>query len=272
MDAVSSLSTRLASVGHATWCNVFAASGALTFPFLFFINPAYGKTYRSSWGRPLSGRWGWFLQEIISPVTLLSSFYSARARVSTASLFAPVPVHVFLFLFTMHYANRAVLYPLQRHLSPTTYLVVGCSVLFNLVNGHLIGVELATRTAAQLQGWMDLAVPHVVAGLTVMALGAWINISCDATLRALRARGKGDRGYYIPSGGLFEYVCCPHYLGEGIEWTGWALATGTHSGWVFAFWTFANLAPRAWNTREFYRDKFKGEFPRSRRCLIPFLL
>ena len=46
-------------------------------------------------------------------------------------------------------------------------------------------------------------------------------------------------------GGLFEYVTCPHYLGECIEWLGFAVATQTTGGAAFAFWTFANLFPRA---------------------------
>ena len=144
--ALDALTSTLAAVSHEQWCDCFGAVGALTFPLLFSVNPAYGKTFRRSWGRPLSGRWGWFVQEIIAPVTLLWSYYSARA--TNESLLTPQPVHVFLFLFTLHYANRAVLYPLQRHMSPTSLVVVLSSILFNLVNGHLIGVELATRTAA----------------------------------------------------------------------------------------------------------------------------
>jgi hypothetical protein len=267
--ALDALTSTLAAVSHEQWCDCFGAVGALTFPLLFSVNPAYGKTFRRSWGRPLSGRWGWFVQEIIAPVTLLWSYYSARA--TNESLLTPQPVHVFLFLFTLHYANRAVLYPLQRHMSPTALVVVLSSILFNLVNGHLIGVELATRTAAQLSNWRDLAGARVVGGLALMALGAWVNVSSDARLRALRARMPGDRGYYIPTGGLFELVCCPHYFGEGLEWTGFAFASSTRSGCVFAFWTFANLIPRAWNTRKFYREKFK-EFPLNRRCMLPYVL
>ena len=57
-------------------------------------------------------------------------------------------------------------------------------------------------------------------------------------------------------------VACPHYLGECVEWTGFAVATRTRAGWAFAFWTFANLMPRARAAyREWYRGKFKSEYP-----------
>lgn len=266
--AARDLALRLGSVSHATWCNLFAATGAATFPVLFFVSAPYGKAFRRGWGTPLSGRWGWAVQEVISPVVLLFCWYTARL---SEPLFAPVPVHVFLFLWCLHYANRAVLYPLQRHMNNTTLPVVLSAVAFNLVNGALVGTELATRTAEQLPGWWDLTRPRVVAGLLLMAFGAWLNISSDARLRALRARVPGDRSYHIPAGGLFTHCCCPHYLGEILEWTGFAIATATRSGYVFAFWTFANLAPRAWTTRQWYRAKFKDRFPASTKALVPFV-
>jgi steroid 5-alpha-reductase/3-oxo-5-alpha-steroid 4-dehydrogenase 1 len=77
----------------------------------------------------------------------------------------------------------------------------------------------------------------------VFVLGFTLNRRADRMLRQLRA--PGETGYKIPYGGLFERVSCPNYLGEIIEWSGWALATWSLPGVSFAVWTFANLAPRA---------------------------
>jgi 3-oxo-5-alpha-steroid 4-dehydrogenase 1 len=44
---------------------------------------------------------------------------------------------------------------------------------------------------------------------------------------------------------LFEYISCPNYFGEIVEWLGFAIASGTFSGLVFAISTFSNLFPRA---------------------------
>jgi 3-oxo-5-alpha-steroid 4-dehydrogenase 1 len=88
-------------------------------------------------------------------------------------------------------------------------------------------------------------------------------------LRALRA--PGERGYKIPKGGLYEWVSCPNYLGEMIEWTGWALATWSVAGLAFAVYTIANLAPRAVAHHRWYRMQFP-EYPPGRKAIIPFVL
>lgn len=48
--------------------------------------------------------------------------------------------------------------------------------------------------------------------------------------------------YQIPCGGMYELISCPNYLGETIEWIGYAITTGSIAGTAFAFYTFANLA------------------------------
>jgi 3-oxo-5-alpha-steroid 4-dehydrogenase 1 len=282
--ALAALRSYLPALSHAQACDAFAAVGAATFPLLFFVSAPYGKLHRSGWGPMLGGRTGWFLQEIISPVALLAAFYAAQLSAGGApgeaatqapppSLLAPQPVHVFLALWCVHYAHRAVLYPLQRHMSATTVPVVLTAVAFNLVNGALVGTELAREGAAprgRFAAWAALASPRCAAGLALCGAGAALNVRSDAALRALRAV-PGDRAYHVPRGGLFEYVACPHYLGEMLEWSGFAIATATRSGAVFAFWTVANLAPRAATTRAWYAAKFKEAFPANRKALIPFI-
>jgi 3-oxo-5-alpha-steroid 4-dehydrogenase 1 len=273
MSAASALlSSALASlrgITHAQACWAFAASGAATFPVLFFVSAPYGKLHRAGWGPAVDGRLGWFLQEVLSPVALLHAFAHARGAGAWGAF---TPAHAFLALWCAHYANRAVLYPLQRRMGATTLPVVAAAVAFNLVNGALVGAELGSdAAAARFADWDALLAPRTLAGLLLFALGAAVNIRADAALRALRSAGGADRSYRIPRGGLFELVACPHYLGEILEWLGFALATRTLAAAVFAFWTAANLAPRAHATRDWYRDKFREEYPRSRRALVPFL-
>ena len=96
-----------------------------------------------------------------------------------------------------------------------------------------------------------------------------INIKSDDILFALR--DDGSTGYKIPRGGLFEKVSCPNYLGEIIEWTGWAIATWSLAGATFAIWTVCNLAPRALAHHKWYKEEFE-EYPEDRKALVPFLL
>ena len=56
----------------------------------------------------------------------------------------------------------------------------------------------------------------------------------------------------MPHGGLFAYVSCANYLGELVQWGGWALATWSYAGllwWLFALSTFV---PRARDTHAWY--------------------
>jgi len=251
----------------ATW--LFALTAVLTFPVLFFLAAPYGKLYTPSWGRALPGCLSWFVQEGLSPVFLLLAYAHTSSVCATPPSPAATP---FIALWCLHYLNRAVVYPLRRSMGPTTLSVVLAAVAFNVVNGAIAGAELAGQPfALRHPSTASLAAPTPLAGLALMALGAAVNLYHDALLRSLRKPGQ-TTGHKLPRGGLFELVACPPYLGEWMEWSGWALATGTSSGAAFALWTVANLLPRAWATRRWYREKF-GSDPHARRigCMVPFL-
>ena len=99
--------------------------------------------------------------------------------------------------------------------------------------------------------------------------GLAINIQSDQILIGLR-KGR-DTGYAIPRGGLYRWVSCPNYLGELIEWTGWAVLTWSTAGLVFAVWTAANLVPRAISNHRWYREQF-SDYPANRKAVLPLLL
>ena len=255
---------------HSLAVAAWAALAACTFPVLFFVSAPYGKLVRDGWGPRVDGRLGWFAQEIVSPVVLTLAFLRggdaftfSHPGTSPPGAFARACVAV----WWAHYLHRAVYYPLVRRMSDTTLPVVAMAVCFNVVNGTLMGVELA-------RGGAYLAHPDprtLAVGFAVFVTGAAINVSSDAALLRLRKR-PGDRKHYVPRGGLFELVAAPHYFGECVEWVGFAAATRTSAGWAFAFWTFANLYPRAVAYRRWYVEKFGAKFPRERRAMIPFAL
>jgi len=56
-----------------------------------------------------------------------------------------------------------------------------------------------------------------------------------------------------------------------IEWTGWAIATFSLPGLVFALWTAANLVPRALKHHAWYRATF-ADYPSARKAIIPLVL
>jgi protein-S-isoprenylcysteine O-methyltransferase Ste14 len=104
--------------------------------------------------------------------------------------------------------------------------------------------------------------------VALFAGGLTLNARSDGTLRRLKRAGDG---YRIPQGGGFRYVSSPNYLGEMIEWTGWAIATWSLAGTAFALYTIANLGPRAVANHRWYRSTFP-DYPPERRALLPFVL
>ncbi|MHA1685516.1 MAG: 3-oxo-5-alpha-steroid 4-dehydrogenase, partial [Candidatus Heimdallarchaeaceae archaeon] len=108
-----------------------------------------------------------------------------------------------------------------------------------------------------------------ILGMVLFFGGMLINRHSDFLLRNLRAPGETD--YKIPYGGFFNLVSAPNYLGEIIQWFGWALATWSLAGLVFAVWTTANLLPRAIASHRWYKQRFSN-YPSTRKAIIPFLL
>jgi len=96
-----------------------------------------------------------------------------------------------------------------------------------------------------------------------------VNNHSDHILRNLRK--PNETGYKIPYGGLFNYVSDANYTGELIEWIGWAIMLWSKASLIFFLATFFNLAPRARMHHKWYLDKFKEDYPKNRKALIPFI-
>jgi hypothetical protein len=66
-------------------------------------------------------------------------------------------------------------------------------------------------------------------------------------------------------------VSAANYTSEVIEWAGWSLVAWSPGPAAFALFTLSNLAPRAAVHHDWYRAKFRGEYPSSRTALVPHL-
>jgi protein-S-isoprenylcysteine O-methyltransferase Ste14 len=138
---------------------------------------------------------------------------------------------------------------------------------FNSVNTWLIGRwQFGLGPALGTDWQLD---PRFIAGCGLFFAGMAINRHSDAILRRLRA--KNETGYHIPFGGLYRWVSAPNYLGELVEWTGWALLTWSPGGLAFALFTAANLVPRAVSIHRWYRREFP-EYPQGRKAIFPGVL
>jgi protein-S-isoprenylcysteine O-methyltransferase Ste14 len=226
---------------------------------LLWSTAPYGRHYRPGWGPVLPARRAWFLMEmpallIVPGFVLFSTVPEVPAAWIPASLWA------------IHYAYRTLLFPALMRSSGRTFplLLVAFAIAFNLLNGYNNGSALVT---AGLQG-TAITTPHFLAGTVIFFCGFIIHCHADRTIRSLRR--PGEPGYGIPCGGLFRWVTSPHYLGEIIQWAGWAILTWSLAGLAFALFTACNLVPRALSNDRWYRQQF-ADYPAERKALVPYL-
>ncbi len=237
------------------------ALAAVAFVALLAVPAPYGRHARPGWGPTLPATLGWVLMEL--PAVLVpAALFAAGGRPTAAEV-------AFLVMWQVHYVYRALVYPFRRAGTSrrTPLTIVAMAAAFNVTNGYLNGSALFTLFPARPAGSLSSA-PFLI-GALLFAAGLAINLHSDAILRRLRR--PGESAYRIPRGGLFRWVSCPNYLGEIVEWTGWAIATGTLAGWSFAAWTAANLVPRALAHHRWYRERF-ADYPRRRKALVPGVL
>ncbi|KAK7812725.1 hypothetical protein U0070_011115 [Myodes glareolus] len=189
---------------------------------------------------------------------------------------------------------RTLVFPvLIRGGKPTPLNSFVGAVVFCTLNGYLQSRYLS-QFAEYADNWV--VQPCFLTGFALWLIGMVVNIHSDHILRNLRK--PGDTGYKIPRGmyregplrkialrvaclpsflspvnsqrGLFEYVTAANFLGEIVEWCGFALASWSPPGTAFALFTISTLLTRARQHHQWYHEKFE-DYPKSRKILIPFV-
>lgn len=246
---------------HAWLTLAVFALGAVTLAALFFVSAPYGRHSRSGWGPMIPARVGWVVMEMPSALGFLALYFAGGHALELAPL-------ALLALWQMHYLHRCFIFPFRMRADGKQMpaLIAGMAIVFNLLNTY-VNARWISELGSYATSW--LADPRFLVGAALMLAGFAINVHSDSVLFGLRK--PGESGYKIPRGGLYRWVSSPNYLGELCEWCGWALASWSLSGAAFAFYTFANLFPRALSHHRWYRDKF-ADYPSERRALIPFVL
>lgn len=231
-----------------------------TFVGLQFVVAPYGRFRRSGWGPTVPAAVGWLVMESPAPLVFLGVYLAGDHRAQL------LPV-LLLTLWEAHYVQRSFVYPfLMRGGARMPVAVAAMAVAFNVLNAS-INARWVSELGSYPTSW--LADPRFLAGVALFVGGFAVNLDADRRLRALRT--PGGSGYRIPYGGAYRWVSCPNYLGEIVEWTGWALATWSPAGLAFAVYTVANLAPRAVANHRWYHERF-ADYPAQRRALVPYLL
>lgn len=246
---------------YKTVCYIWLTLAVIVFLILIFVKAPYGRHKTKGWGVEISAKKGWIIMESIPAVLLTVMLVLGHNR--------DFVVLFFWAIWTAHYVNRAWAWPnrakLEEKLMPLSVVIL--AVIFNTINCLLNGIWLFDLSGGYELSWVTD--PRFIFGGVIFFFGMILNIKSDDILFSLR--DDGSTGYKIPRGGLFEKVSSPNYLGEIIEWIGFAIATWSLAGFTFAIWTFCNLAPRAFAHHRWYKEEF-SDYPEDRKALIPFVI
>ncbi|XP_048842974.1 3-oxo-5-alpha-steroid 4-dehydrogenase 2-like isoform X2 [Brienomyrus brachyistius] len=136
-----------------------------------------------------------------------------------------------LCLFCGHYFQRTFVYSLLTKGRPSPLRIVLSALIFCSVNGFVQSHYLL-HCAAYGDAWLT--------------------------------------DWRLLLGGMFEYVSGANFLGEIIEWFGFAVAAWSVPALSFAVFTLCSIGPRAYHHHRFYL-KFFSDYPQSRKAVIPFL-
>jgi very-long-chain enoyl-CoA reductase len=134
-------------------------------------------------------------------------------------------------------------------------------VLFGVCIGYFI-------FRAEKEGPL-FSTPVLVALAVLMLLSEYGNYHGHYSLKLLKDANQGKRG--IPSGGLFEYVDCPHYFFELCSWFWFSLIINTVTGYLFVVYSLVSMGTIAVKKHKYYREYFKEKYPQGRKAMIPFV-
>lgn len=247
--------------------------GVVVFVALYFVNAGYGMFLNNKWGKTINNKLAWFLMEFPIFLAMIIIWLASPHR------FDIVPM-IFLLIFEIHYFQRSIIFPwIMKGNSQMSLAVMFMGIAFNILNAMMQGYWIffeSYNANYQVFGlsYSDiewLRSPQFIIGVCIFLSGFYVNLRSDYIIRHLR-KDENDTKHYLPSGFLFEYVTSANYLGELMEWLGFAILTWSLSGLVFFWWTFANLVPRAHNIYKRYQMEFKDEMDAKHlKRIFPFI-
>jgi 3-oxo-5-alpha-steroid 4-dehydrogenase 1 len=188
----------------------------------------------------------------------------------------PVPI-IFALHYAMHYSNRGWFFPFSIRVASGTkssfsITVALTGVFVTSMHGYLNAMWYS-KFCTYLD-WNWLTTPTCIFGLTLYHISFWSTIRSEYIMRHLRSNKNGTTEgsrYKIPYGFLFKYLSSPQYFTELTGFLGWAIMTWSPAGVFIFLISCANLIPRALETHKWYQEKFKDEFPKDSKKLIPFI-
>ncbi|CAF3440680.1 unnamed protein product [Rotaria sp. Silwood1] len=220
----------------------------LLFEIIFDFKASYGRYNTNNSGVPV--RLAWFIQELPSFTIPCYLLYYHWSSVSITKF-------IIVSYFLIHYFQRVFIYPmLIRGGKHSSYLTIILAIIFCFLNSYAIAEEILAYHIYPNDYLFSL---RFISGTIIFFTGFILNLQSDSILRNLR-KDNNQRDYKIPRA-------------ESIEWTGYAICAWTLPTLAFSVFTWANIAfGRAIHHHQFYLEKFKDEYPKNRKAIIPFIL
>ncbi len=170
-------------------------------------------------------------------------------------------------LFLIHFGKRCLEVLFLHQFSGKIGLIGVLFITFAYTNiGILMGTNHMNMNFPEGAPYTSA---YFIIGIILFLIGQVGNFYHHLLLRNLR-KTKTDKKYSIPSGGLFGYVLCPHYLFELISWLGLAIVSTHWESYVVFFVMSCYLAGRSERTRVWYLEKFP-DFPQKRKRIVPIV-
>ena len=235
--------------------------GVCTFLILMYTSAPYGRHIRSGWGKNIPARLGWVAME--SPTIIIMSFYFYYY---IDYVLLDLVGMLFYTMWMLHYVHRTLVWPFRAQMNKKVMPVSIAlfAICFNVINTTINAESVFKAHFPYPKDW--IMSPQFILGVLIFIVGMVINVTSDNILIKLRKQSHNE--YIIPKAGLYKWVSSPNYLGEILEWIGWAIATWSLAGFSFAIWVMANLIPRARSNHLWYLENF-NDYPEKRKILIP---
>lgn len=235
-----------------------------------FVKAPYGRFASDSFGFSFSPKLGWFLMELPATLSFIYFYFQGQNRFEAVPLF-------FLGIWCIHYANRGFVFPLLMRVAKGqkgsfSVMIVLAGWFVTSLHGYLNAVFISHLSDHLNNAWFSD--PRFIIGMLIYAFGYLMNLHSDNIIRNLRSKeevARGDKIYRIPQGGLFNYVSCPSYFTELVSFLGFAIATWSLGALFVLGVSAANLIPRAFQTHQWYREKFE-DYPANRKIILPYIL
>lgn len=236
---------------------------------LYFVPAGYGKMVNKKWGFAINNKIGWLIMEcptiiVMFSFTIAGYYLPLTKEEYTSRILVLLP-------FICHYIYRSFIFPFLlrgKSLMPITIVLMG--LVFNTVNASLISTWCFYLCPAPFYSYSYFMSPAFIIGSLIFLIGFIANIDSDAYIRRLRK--VGDTKHYFPHCHLYRFVSSANYLGEMVEWLGFAILTSNPASYLFLVWTSANLIPRSHAIYKQYQKEFPEEMARYKvKRIFPFI-